>query len=60
MSVEGTPGRVESVEGVEETLEYGEVARVDTGGRIVFVSEGLEESSEYGMEVCRACFLAGI
>ena len=60
MGVEGSPGRVESVERVEETLKDGEVAGVDTGGRIVFVSEGFEESSEYGMEVLRAFLLSGI
>ena len=60
VGIEGSPGRVESVERFEETLEDGEVARVGTGGRIVFIGQGFEESSVYGMEVFRVGQLSGI
>ena len=60
VGVEGSPGGMQDVEGVEETPQDGEVTRVGACFGVVFVFEGLEESSEYGMEVCCVRDEAGI
>lgn len=51
VSVEGAFCRVEGIQCVQEALEDGEVAGIDSTSWVVLVSEGFEESSEYGMEV---------
>ena len=52
---------VVEVQGIHEGLQDGDVGWVGAGGRFIFVSEGFEESSEYGMElVGQWALLAGI
>ena len=49
------------VQGIDEALEDGDVGRVGSFGRFIFISEGLDKSSEYGMEpVGVRALLAGI
>ena len=54
MAVDRARGWVPEVEALEHGFEVADVGRVDALGRVVFVVEGLEESSEYGIDGARA------
>ena len=53
MAVDGALGWVAEVEAFKHGLEVADIGWVDAFGRVVLVAEGLEESSEYGIDGAR-------
>ena len=53
MAVDRARGWVPEVEALEHGFKVADVGGVDALGRVVFIAEGLEESSEYGIDGAR-------
>ena len=53
VAVDGALCWIPEVEAFKHGLEVADVGGVDAFGRVVFVAEGLEESSEYGIDGAR-------